>query len=280
MPHLPTYLIAGAMRSGTTSLNAYLREHPDIFVARRKEVHFFDQNYHRGVEWYQEHFAEAGDRSAVGEASPAYLYDPDVAERIATTLPGVKILVLLRDPVTRAHSHYWHNRSVGRERMSFEDALEAEESRMAKNDRDRWRYSYTDRGRYARQLENMLIHIPRDQLLVQTFDELTTDPVTLYKRTCRFIGVSEDFLPENLGEVTNAYVEYRSAELRDRAKKLPRKVRNAVALLNRKSTDGYEEPSEAAARHVRNETAEDNRKLEDVVGISVPWLDPESSPER
>lgn len=277
MSRLPTYLIAGAMRSGTTSLNAYLREHPDVFVARLKEVHFFDENYHRGVEWYQEHFVDAGDSIAVGEASPAYLYFPEVAERIANTLPEVKILVLLRDPVTRAHSHYWHNRSVGRERLTFEEALEAENSRVSRSDRDRARYSYADRGNYARQLENMLRHIPREQILVQTFDELKTDPVTLYKRTCGFIGVSEDFLPENLGAVTNAYVEYRSTELRDRTKKLPRKVRNAIALLNRKSTDRYEPPSEAAIRHVRDKTAEDNRRLEDLVGISVPWLEPDGS---
>lgn len=279
MSRLPTYLIAGAMRSGTTSLNAYLREHPDVFVARLKEVHFFDQNFHRGIEWYQEHFTEAGDSIAVGEASPAYLYDPDAAERIATTLPDVKILLLLRDPVTRAHSHYWHNRSVGRERMTFEDALAAEDSRMARNDRDRWRYSYADRGRYARQIENMLAHIPKERILVQTFDELTTDPVTLYRRTCRFIEVSEDFLPENLGVVTNAYVEYRSTELRDRTKKLPRKIRNAIALLNRKSTDRYDEPSEAAIRQVRDKTAEDNRLLEDLIGISVPWLESDGSQE-
>ncbi|MEX2132610.1 MAG: sulfotransferase domain-containing protein, partial [Acidimicrobiia bacterium] len=125
MPQLPTFLIAGAMRCGTTSLNAYLREHDEITVGQPKEVHFFDQNYERGIDWYLQHFPGSDTAKAIGEATPAYLYFPEVAERIATTLPDVKILLLLRDPVDRAHSHYWHNRSVGREKLEFAEAIAA-----------------------------------------------------------------------------------------------------------------------------------------------------------
>lgn len=273
MPQLPTFLIAGAMRCGTTSLNAYLREHPQISVGQPKEVHFFDQNYERGIDWYLQHFPDSDSSKAVGEASPAYIYFPEVAERIATTLPDVKILVLLRDPVERAHSHYWHNRSVGREELDFADAIASELKRLGRSDEDRARYSYVDRGRYGRQLENMLRFIPIERILVQTFDEVTSDPTSVYRRTCRFLGVSDDYTPENLGQVANAFVEYRSPRLRDLTKGFPRRLRNAVSLLNRKKSAPYEPMKPETADFIRSETEEDNRAIASLVGLVPPWLD-------
>lgn len=261
------------MRSGTTSLNAYLREHPEISVGQPKEVHFFDQNYERGLDWYLQHFPDSDGTKAVGEATPAYLYLPEVAERIATTLPDVKILVLLRDPVERAHSHYWHNRSVGREKLEFAEAIAAEPKRIARSTVHRARYSYLDRGRYGSQLENLSRFIPMERILVQTFDEITADPTTVYKRTCRFLGVSDDYTPENLGQVTNAFVEYHSPRLRDMTKGLPRKLRNAVALLNRKQSGPYEPMNQETADFIRSETEEDNRRIVSLAGITPPWLD-------
>lgn len=271
MPRLPTFLIAGAMRCGTTSLNSYLREHPEVSVSRPKEVHFFDNNYEAGVDWYLEHFPGSDDSRAVGEATPDYLYEPEAAARIAATLPDVKILLLLRDPVDRALSHYWHNRSVGREDLSFWEALSAEDDRLAESPEWRARYSYLDRGRYAMQIERFLEHIPRQRILVQTFDDLTTNTVDVYRRTCRFIGVDEEYLPENLGAVANAYVEYRWAGLRDAAKRLPRTMRNLVALFNRKDSGPYSAASERSADYIRERTQDDNAALSDLVGVDPPW---------
>ena len=273
MPQLPTFLIAGAMRCGTTSLNAYLREHPEVSVGQPKEVHFFDQNYQRGVDWYLQHFPDSDSSKAVGEASPAYIYYPEVAPRIAATLPEVKILVLLRDPVERAHSHYWHNRSVGREKLSFADAIASEPKRLERGREYQARYSYVDRGRYGAQLANMLRFIPIERILVQTFDEITSDPATVYSRTCRFLGISDDFTPENLGQVTNAFVEYRSPRLRDLTKGFPRRLRNAVALLNRKQPAPYEPMNQETADFIRSETEEDNRTIAQLTGVIPPWLD-------
>lgn len=273
MPQLPTFLIAGAMRCGTTSLNAYLREHPEISVGQPKEVHFFDQNYERGIDWYLQHFPDADGSRAVGEATPAYLYFPEVAERIATTLPEVKILLLLRDPVDRAHSHFWHNRSVGREELDFAEAIASEPERLERNREYRARYSYLDRGRYGRQLENMLRYIPGERILVQTFDEITSDPTAVYRRTCRFLGVSDDFTPQILGQVTNAFVEYRSPRLRDMTKGFPRPLRNAIALLNRKQSGPYEPMNQETADFIRSQTEEDNRAIASLTGVTPPWLD-------
>lgn len=273
MPKPPTFLIAGAMRSGTTSLNAYLREHPEVSVSRPKEVHFFDNNFEKGLDWYLQHFTGSDDSVAVGEATPDYLYEPETGQRIADTLPGVKILLLLRDPVDRAHSHYWHNRSVGRENMSFADAIAAEPDRLTRSREDRARYSYLDRGRYGKQVEALMRHIPGERILIQTFDEITSDPTTVYRRTCRFLGVSEDYKPPNLGEVTNAYVQYRSSRLRDVTKRFPRRLRNAIALLNRKRSGPYEPMLEATAAFIREETEEDNARLASSLGVEFPWLD-------
>lgn len=272
MPQLPTFLIAGAMRCGTTSLNAYLREHPEITVGQPKEVHFFDQNYDRGLDWYQQHFPDSHDSKAVGEATPDYLYFPEVAERIATTLPDVKILLLLRDPADRAHSHFWHNRSVGRETLEFAEAIASEPKRLARSRSYRARYSYLDRGRYGIQLENLLRFIPLERILVQTFDEITSDPTTVYRRTCRFLGVSDDYMPPNLGQVTNAFVEYRSPRLRDRTKRLPKRLRNVVAVLNRKQSGPYEPMKTETADFIRSETEEDNRAIASLTGVTPPWL--------
>ncbi|MGF1616390.1 MAG: sulfotransferase [Acidimicrobiia bacterium] len=282
MPQLPTYLIAGAMRCGTTSLNAYLREHPEISVGQPKEVHFFDENYERGTDWYLQHFPDSDESRAVGEATPSYLYFPEVAERIATTLPDVKILLLLRDPVERAHSHYWHNRSVGREKLDFAKAIASEPRRLEHSREDRARYSYLDRGRYGSQLENLLRFIPLERVLVQTFNELTSDPTTVYRRTCQFLGVADDYTPPIVGQVTNAYVEYRSPRLRDVTKGFPRRLRNIVALLNRKNSGPYEPMKQEAADLIRSETEEDNRLVTARTGIELPWLtaDRQSSPEQ
>ncbi len=260
------------MRCGTTSLNAYLREHPDISVSRPKEVHFFDNNYEKGLSWYLEHFPDSDESAAVGEATPDYLYDPDTPARIAETLPGVRILLLLRDPVDRAHSHYWHNRSVGREDLPFEEALKAEPERLAKGRPSRARYSYLDRGRYTGQVERLMEHIPKERILVQTFDELTTNPKGVYQRTCRFLEVDDDFIPDNLGDVTNAYVEYRSARLRDLTKAFPRRLRNAVAVLNRKETGPYAPVSKRAARFIRDNTAAHNERLVSLLDLDAPWI--------
>ena len=274
MPQLPTFLIAGAMRCGTTSLNAYLREHPEISMGQTKEVHFFDQNYERGTDWYLQHFPDSDGSNAVGEATPGYMYLPEAAGRISSTLPDVKILILLRDPVERAHSHYWHNRSVGREKLDFAEAIASEPKRLERSRSYRARYSYLDRGRYGRQLENMLRHIPIERVLIQTFDEITSDPTTVFRRTCRFLGVADDFMPHNLGQVTNAFVEYRSPRLRDMTKGFPRRLRNSIALLNRKNSGRYEPMKKETADFIRSETEEDNRAIASLTGVIPPWLDP------
>jgi hypothetical protein len=205
---LPDFAIVSVERGGTTSLYRYLCQHPSAREAFRKEVHFFDMNFSRGLGWYRAHFptrlaaaaARArGRRLVTGEASPYYLYHPHAAARIARTLPEIRLIALVRDPVERAHSHYHLNVRQGVEPLSFEEAIEREPERLRGEwerlaaDENAWserhyRYGYVDRGLYADRLREWRKHFPADRLLVVCSEELYADPGAMLERVQAFVG--------------------------------------------------------------------------------------------
>ena len=125
---LPTFIICGTQRGGTTTLYHYLKEHPQICMSEKKEVHYFDLNYHKSLQWYESHFKDCQNKKVktIGEASPFYMYLREVPERIDETLPDVKLIFILRNPVDRAYSHYWHEVKLGVEYLPFEEAIKRE----------------------------------------------------------------------------------------------------------------------------------------------------------
>ena len=130
---LPDFVIIGAQRSGTGRLYGLLTRHPDVERASVKEVHYFDRpdNFRRGIEWYRRRFParrRGSQRHITGEATPSYLVDPPVPERIAEAVPEVRLIVLLRDPVARAYSHFHMAYRKGNETRSFEEAVEEEQA--------------------------------------------------------------------------------------------------------------------------------------------------------
>jgi len=197
---LPDFLILGAQKAGTTALYAYLRWHPEITGPSFKEVSFFDRHYAKGERWYRAHMPVRR-RSLVGEASPSYLFHPLAPERVAGMLPGARLITLLRNPVDRAFSHYQHEVALGREPLSFEDAVDREDERM-QGELERmlrdpsyfslawWNYTYVARGRYAEQLERWFAAFPREQLLVLFTEELSADTAATYRRVLDFLGVT------------------------------------------------------------------------------------------
>ena len=196
---LPDFLILGAQKAGTTAVYAYLRWHPRITGPSWKEVSYFDRHYRRGVRWYRGHFPIRSRGRLVGEASPGYLFHPLAPARVRETVPDAKLVVLLRDPVDRALSHYHHEVGLGREPLSFEDALAAEAERTRGEEerlvtdpayfsRAWWDYAYVARGRYADQLERWFAVFPREQLLVLASEELAADPPGVYRRVLEFLG--------------------------------------------------------------------------------------------
>jgi hypothetical protein len=210
---LPDFLIIGAQRCGTTSLFNYLRTHPDVRPAIIKEVQFFSRYWTRGTGWYRAHFplgSPAADRwwpdRLTFEATPSYLFHPLAAERAAQVIPQAKLLVLLRDPVERAWSHYRHMVHWGLEPLSFEDALQQEPQRLAGEvERIRadpgyqglsyQRYSYLARGAYAEQLQVWLRYFPAEQFLLVRSEALFHDPDRWYPKIVAFLGLRPSAAP-------------------------------------------------------------------------------------
>jgi len=198
---LPDFLILGAQKAGTTALYSYLRRHPEIGGPVWKEVSYFDRHYARGTSWYRGQFPLRKDGRIAGEASPGYLFHPLAPERVNETVPEAKLIVLLRDPVDRALSHYHHEVALGREPLPFAEAIDAEaertggeEERLAREpgyfSHAWWDYTYVARGRYAEQLERWLARFSREQLLVLASEDLAAEPAQTYGRVLEFLGRS------------------------------------------------------------------------------------------
>jgi Sulfotransferase domain len=205
---LPDFLVIGAMKSGTTTLFAYLKQHPEIRAPANKEIHYFDHDYHRGTPWYRAHFplfaALPRRRRSwlTGEGSPGYLHSPLAPSRVINVLPKVRLIAVLRHPTERAFSHYNHLRSNGFESLTFREALDVEvarraavRQRVAVNDRDAAKarmFAYTSNSLYAAQLDRWLTFFAREQLLVLCAEELYATPTTVLNQVFRFLGLRED----------------------------------------------------------------------------------------
>lgn len=227
---LPSFLIIGAQRSGTTSLFNYLVQHPDVVPPFGKEIHYFDLHYDRGLNWYRGRFPYAHRlrRGALTlDASPYYLLHPLAPERAARLLPGVKLVALLRNPVERALSHYQHEVRDGRESLSFPAAIDREDERLSgEEERLRsdpayysfnfHRYSYLRRGVYVEQLRRWVQHFPRSQLLVLQSERLFRDPVAVTAAVHGFLGLRPHRLERYEPFLHGSYDRAMPAELRTR----------------------------------------------------------------
>jgi len=265
---LPDVVVIGAMRSGTTWLHHQLDAHPDITMVRPKEPHFFDAHFECGVGWYTERIAPAaaGGSTLVGEATQTYLYDDRCPGRMASVIPDAKLIAVLRNPVDRAYSHYWLNRTQGRERRSFEEALDEEAADLAAaTSRRRRRWSYVDRGRYLVQLRRVVDHYPRSALQVLLFDDCTARPVETLVGVWRFLGVDAGFVPPSSDERVNGFVQYRSTRLRDAGRRLPEGRRKLISRVNTRRRQ-YPPMEPATRRRLLEVFQEDNAAL-------AAWLD-------
>ncbi len=178
---LPTFLVIGAMKAGTTSLYEYLKSHPQVFMPDTKELDFFveELNFTRGAGWYRTQFAQAGGATAVGEASTSYTKFPlyrDVPARIGAMLPEVRLVYVIRHPIERIRSQYLHERLLGEERLPFERAVLVHER-------------YVSFSRYANQLSHYLEHFPRERILLVEAEALRTDRASTLRRICGFLGI-------------------------------------------------------------------------------------------
>jgi hypothetical protein len=269
---LPSFLLIGAMKSGTTTLYWYLREHPDVFMATPKEPNFFNDHWHRGVGWYERLFAGAGAARARGEASVRYASypdDPECPSRIASVIPDVRLLYVVRDPIARMRSHYLHEVAALRERLPVEQAL-------------RENPIYLDFSRYATQLERYLDRFPREQLMVVRAEDLFVNPSLVLPRVCRFVGVDSSFRPVNPARRDNEtaqrfqlpVVVRRGIGLAVRAdvyRHVPQWAKETVRTLTRRrsrTAPGVQIPEELAAA-LRAELADELRRLDAIAGVRL-----------
>ena len=198
----PSFLLVGGQRCGTTSLASYLATHAEnLSTPICKEIGFFDGHYERGMTWYRAHFpiTDIG-QNLTGDATPQYLDYPACPRRVFDAYPRMKFVVLLRNPVVRAYSHYTYNlkRLVGAETLSFREALEAEEERLGPGspgdtDCDRYgRYrwaAYKTRGLYLRHLQRWFEYFPVEQFLIIQSEKLFAESETNLTLLFDFLGL-------------------------------------------------------------------------------------------
>jgi hypothetical protein len=200
----PDFVIIGTQRGGTTSLHAYLGAHPQVLIPSKKELHFITDRYERGLDWYLGQFpAGLPPATHTGEATPYALFHPLAPQRLRDIAPEAKLIVLLRNPVDRAYSHYLFERTRGGEPLEFSDALDAEphrlmdeEARLSHDPTYRSaahrHYSYAARGDYAPQLERWFQFFPREQIFIMRSEDLYRRSAETYARVAAFLGIEPE----------------------------------------------------------------------------------------
>ncbi len=212
----PEFIMIGAQRCGTSALFRYLCGHPHIAPPLHKEIHFFDKAYRQGVEWYLGNFPThvyasvagrlRGQGMITGEASPYYLFHPHAPYRVRALLPQVKLIVLLRNPVDRAYSHFHLVRKQGAEHLSFEEAIDSEPERL-RGEREKMledehyysfnhqHYSYASRGIYVDQLAVWMSQFGREQFLLVKSEDFFQQTQAVYTEILTFLGLRPWTLP-------------------------------------------------------------------------------------
>ena len=205
---LPSFIIIGEAKCGTTSLYNYMIQHPNIKSALTKEINYFNWNYKRGVNWYKGHFPTTLEKKIqgrnnelflTGEATPLYLFHSLVPKRIFDVLPKIKIIICLRNPVNRAYSHYNDlGVRLGNEKRSFDEAVQSEmESIKEMNNlienskygfEDRL-YQYVSRGIYLEHLRIWMNTFPKSQFCFVKTEELNNKPQTVLDNIFEFLSL-------------------------------------------------------------------------------------------
>jgi Sulfotransferase family len=220
---LPDFLVIGAPKAGTTALHAALARHPDLYLSPVKEPKFFltdgpppDRGGPGDVQTYREHIWRRADYEALfsaapagarcGEATPFYLYDLGAQRRIRALIPAARLIVLVRDPVERAHSNWTHLWSAGREPIGdFVRACADEDRRVAAGWSAFWHYLRL--GRYGEQLDHLFELFAREQVLIIRYRSLVDEPARVLDEICVFLGVRPGIIAEIPRENVTAHPE-------------------------------------------------------------------------
>ncbi|MDC1505116.1 sulfotransferase domain-containing protein [Winogradskyella sp.] len=169
------FYCVGAQKAGTTTLHDILNQHPDIFLPKTKEAHFFDEDekFEKGLEWYENtFFNESSNEKILGSCNPEYMYFEEVPKRIFESFGGdVKLIFILRNPADRAYSHYLMSKRRCIEELSFTVALKQEKSRINKDYFNKTNFSYASRGFYSEQIKRYLNYFPKENMMFIRFED-------------------------------------------------------------------------------------------------------------
>ncbi|MBT5698510.1 MAG: hypothetical protein HOJ12_00820 [Flavobacteriales bacterium] len=200
---LPNFMCLGAAKSGTTTLYDILRQHPDIYIPAFKEPHFFDipENYKNGIEWYKRNYFRNANKKIIADFTPSYFFEKEAPKRIFKNLGrDMKFLVVFRNPVDRAYSHYLHSKRDDHESENFAKSLELEVSRLKKHDNQSdylsyLRHSYVHQGLYAQMINRYLQYFSLDNFLFIHFEnELLQERELTIKRILEFLEIDSSVL--------------------------------------------------------------------------------------
>lgn len=213
---LPYFIIIGAQKGGTSSLFYYLKQHSQLNLPNVKEIHFFDLNFNKGIDWYKQQFPQTSlSVKKTGEASPYYLFHPHVPERVFKCCPSVKLIVMLRNPIDRAYSHYMMQRKKWIEYLTFEKAFKSESKWIAKEtmkllenpayqSKIHQKRSYFERGKYYTQIKKWLNYFPANQFLFVKSESFFDEPLQELSKVYSFLNIRyehpENLSPQNVNE--------------------------------------------------------------------------------
>lgn len=215
MSQLPNFFILGAPKSGTTTLYHALEKHPAVHLSTPKEPYYFEDEYAQGPEFYWRTYFATGwkGQPLIGDARTAHLYLPYVPQRIHATVPDARLVAILRNPVERAFSHWWMQRSYGYEPLGFDQALRENRQAIGNGDsyegeraEQLWRAHiapqrdarglrrvsarpYLEAGHYADHLKRYLRYFPRSQLCILFHEDLQRAPLVTMRRLYEFLGL-------------------------------------------------------------------------------------------
>ena len=299
---LPNFLIIGAAKSGTTSLQEYLSQHDEIFFPTSKEPNYFalaDRSLplpgpappkvlqallysksYTNFNDYQALFHDARENQQLGEASVRYFYFPEASEKIKETIPDVKLILILREPVSRLYSHYCMNMQYQLETLDLLDAIEAEPDRIAK--KWGWDWHYTGLGMYAKQLRRYYDLFPKEQIKVFLYDDFVADPVKTTQEICRFINVSDNFTPDmskrgkvayrGNNKILDRWLHWPSKSRRALQKLLPYKVYlSMVQTLHEANSSPVPKLDRELKEELKKHFTEDVNELGNLLNREIPW---------
>ena len=295
---LPNFLIVGAEKCGTTSLYRYLKQHPDIYLPSKKELHYFAYEdikenardpggqsvlTHACAtrEEYESYYRGIGTPLAIGEVSPSYFCFSHVSERIRSELGAPKIIIMLRDPIQKAHSQYMHLVRDNREHLPLFEALMAEDQRIEAGWGPLWRY--TESCLYSARVSKYIELFGEDRVKIGIFEELVEDPQAFVKDLLAFLGVASE-VGIDTSRAYNKSGRARSRLLADFLAKpnpvttaarrwVPEQARTRIKDLMLNLNTGRKDAIDDRSRaYLRERFANDVRELAQILHRRLNWL--------